>query len=101
MLLYPDNGPLYNVAKVSLDRINAFLKGTELLDAFIDTKADAFPENPSSFNKCLIGFKDASFVWSLDAADGTVTPSRRLYRLRVGGELFFKPDCVNLIVGPT
>ena len=99
--MYPDNGPLYNVAKVSLDRINAFLKGTELLDAFIDTKADAFPENPSSFNKDLIGFKDASFVWSLDAADGTVTPSHRLYRLRVGGKLFFKPYCVNLIVGPT
>ncbi|KAF8182307.1 multidrug resistance-associated ABC transporter [Pholiota molesta] len=64
--------------KVSLDRVNDFLKETELLDTFTDTK------------------DDCSFVWSLGAA-----ASRRSYRLRVDDELFFKPDCINLIIGPT
>jgi hypothetical protein len=81
--------------KVSLDRVNDFLKETELLDTFTDTK-DVQLDNPPSFNKDVIGFKDCSFVWSLGAA-----ASRRSYRLRVDDELFFKPDCINLIIGPT
>ncbi|KJA25244.1 hypothetical protein HYPSUDRAFT_37726 [Hypholoma sublateritium FD-334 SS-4] len=90
-------------AKVSLDRINAFLKESELLDVYIDSgaKTEAPPENSSSFNKDLVGFKNASFVWSLDSAEGHVTPSRRFYRLHIRGELFFKPNRVNLIIGPT
>lgn len=87
--------------KVSLDRVNDFLKETELLDTFTDTNKDVQLNEPPSFNKDVIGFKDCSFVWSLGAADGSLTPSRRSYRLRVNDELFFKPDCINLIIGPT
>ncbi|KAI9431405.1 P-loop containing nucleoside triphosphate hydrolase protein, partial [Lactarius indigo] len=48
-----------------------------------------------------IGFQNANFTWSNDDADGTLTPSRRRFTLRVEGELLFKRGCFNLIIGPT
>jgi hypothetical protein len=84
-----------------LDRLNDFLKDTELLDTFSEAKSEAQLNEPTIFNKDLIGFEDSSFVWSLGAMDGSLTPSRRPYKLRIKDSLFFKPDCVNLIVGPT
>lgn len=81
--------------------MNDFLKDTGLLDAFTDTNKEAPLSDPPSFNKDIIGFKDCSFVWSLGAADGFHTPSRRSYRLRINDELFFKSNCINLIIGPT
>ncbi|KAJ7480955.1 hypothetical protein FB451DRAFT_1031097, partial [Mycena latifolia] len=88
-------------AKVSLDRLNDFLHNTELLDSFTskDTPEGLAPHEPASD---IIGFRDAIFSWSKDdEADGTVTPSSRRFRLKIEGELFFKPGGINLVVGPT
>ncbi|KAJ7141418.1 hypothetical protein C8R44DRAFT_763397 [Mycena epipterygia] len=86
--------------KVSLDRLNEFLHNTELLDSFIskDTPEIVAPDEPASD---LVGFREAMFAWSKDETDGTATPSSRRFLLKIDGELFFRPGCVNLVVGPT
>ncbi|KAH9059058.1 P-loop containing nucleoside triphosphate hydrolase protein [Lactarius vividus] len=96
--------PMFIQARVSLDRVNDFLHDTELLDEFAD--ADKGSErvmltDASHFDQDVIGFQNASFTWSNDNADGTFTPSRRRFTLRVQGELLFKRGCFNLIIGPT
>ena len=53
------------------------------------------PSDPSA-----IGFCDATFSWSSDA-DGSLTPSRRNFRLQMEGEVTFKRGGINLIIGPT
>ena len=53
---------------------------------------------PSDLN--AIGFCDATFSWSSDA-DGSLTPSRRNFRLQMEGEVTFKRGGINLIIGPT
>ena len=55
----------------------------------------------SLFDQDAIGFQNASFTWSNDDADATLTPSRRCFTLRVHGELLFKRGRLNLIIGPT
>ncbi|KAJ6575530.1 hypothetical protein B0H10DRAFT_2168545 [Mycena sp. CBHHK59/15] len=85
--------------KVSLDRVNEFLNKTELLDTFTDNEAAEFFE-PAESASGEIGFRDATFTWSNDT-DGSVTPSRRNFILKIEGELLFKPGCINLVVGPT
>ncbi|KAJ7198849.1 P-loop containing nucleoside triphosphate hydrolase protein, partial [Mycena pura] len=90
-------------AKVSLDRLNEFLNKTELLDSFSfkDSPDIAVPDHPAADT---IGFRDAMFTWSKgDEAetDGTVTPASWRFVLKVEGELYFKPGCINLVVGPT
>ncbi|KAF9015463.1 ATP-binding cassette transporter [Cyathus striatus] len=86
--------------KVSLDRISDFLRNTELLDSF--SKKDTL--DPFMYeslpNNSEIGFRDATFVWSSDA-DGTLTPSKRKFLLKVDGEILFTHGAINLIVGPT
>ncbi|KAF9481121.1 multidrug resistance-associated ABC transporter [Pholiota conissans] len=86
--------------KVSLDRVHDFLQNTELLDTYVETEHTlsgiSFPEDPQT-----IGFNDAEFSWSLESNDGSLTPSSRKFRLRIKGELLFRPNCINLIVGPT
>ena len=79
-----------------------FLRETELLDGYseetcteVDTKF-----TPESF-KSSIGFNNAVFAWSKDAENGTQTPSSRSYRLKVPERVEFKPNALNLIVGPT
>ncbi|KAJ7481603.1 hypothetical protein FB451DRAFT_1030640 [Mycena latifolia] len=86
--------------KVSLDRLDEFLHNTELLDSFIskDTSELIDADQPASE---IIGFRDATFTWSNDETDGTLTPSSRRFLLKIEGEVFFKPGCVNLVVGPT
>ncbi|KAH9041241.1 hypothetical protein EDB85DRAFT_2139914 [Lactarius pseudohatsudake] len=96
--------PMFIQARVSLDRMNNFLQETELLDEFAD--ADKGSErvmltDATHFEQDVIGFQNASFTWSNDDADGTLTPSRRRFTLRVHGELLFKRGCFNLIIGPT
>ncbi len=86
--------------KVSLERVQEFLQHTELLDAFIEAPK-AVPEAPVPDNKQVIGFNNATFSWSLENTDGSLTPTSRNFRLRINGELKFKPNCINLIVGPT
>ncbi|KAJ7045853.1 hypothetical protein C8F04DRAFT_1066426 [Mycena alexandri] len=86
--------------KVSLDRLDAFLHDTELLDSF-STKDTAEILALDEAASDLIGFRDATFSWSAEETDGTLTPSSRKFLLKIDGELLFKPGCVNLVVGPT
>ncbi|KAG1908484.1 uncharacterized protein F5891DRAFT_993333 [Suillus fuscotomentosus] len=93
--------PRFTQAKVSLDRVNSFLSDTELLDAHAqqdDDRVQLFvqPEGESD----LIGFRDAVFAWSTDSR-GSLTPSKRKFRLRIDGEMYFQHGCINLVVGPT
>lgn len=89
-------------AKVSLDRVAEFLNDTELLDEFQETKGGAQlaegistgPEDPET-----VGFRDAAFEWSNDV-EGSLTPSRRKFRLVIEDEVKFKKG-INLIIGPT
>ncbi|KAI0258777.1 hypothetical protein BC834DRAFT_847164, partial [Gloeopeniophorella convolvens] len=90
--------------KVSLERVSAFLRETELLDEHDVQLNDIAATNwlteaPSSGD--VIGFKNASFTWSKDEADGAVTPSRKRFVLRIPDELLFKRQSFNIIVGPT
>ncbi|KAF8213492.1 hypothetical protein K438DRAFT_1956873 [Mycena galopus ATCC 62051] len=89
--------------KVSLDRVNEFLHKTELLDVFAEKDPDTqelfVPADAESNEK--IGFRDATFAWTSEKADGSLTPSRRKFTLKVEGEMLFKPGCINLVVGPT
>ena len=113
--------PTFIQAWVSLDRVNDFLHNvsgfvfvllfdisipwqTELLDEFANSgngSERVMPTNASYFDEDVIGFQNASFNWSNDDAEGTLTPSRRRFALRVHGELLFKRGCFNLIIGPT
>ena len=93
-------------AKVSLDRISDFLRKTELLDHYAaklkDEPAVSSLTDAARFDQSVIGFQDASFTWSDDdTTDGTLTPSRRKFCLRVTDELVFKRGAINLIIGPT
>ncbi|KAJ4476620.1 hypothetical protein J3R30DRAFT_3759412 [Lentinula aciculospora] len=90
-------------AKVSLDRVSDFLKNTELLDLFSGNS----PENNDYFVPAdtvsdlqEIGFRNAIFAWSSNVG-GSLTPSKRRFMLRIDGELLFKRNCVNLIIGET
>ncbi|KAL0579441.1 hypothetical protein V5O48_002547 [Marasmius crinis-equi] len=85
--------------KVSLDRTSDFLKKTELLDSY-DKKAleqEFFiPDNRSDD----IGFRNAIFTWFRNA-DGSLTPSKRRFVLKIDGELVFKKGRINLVLGET
>ncbi|KAG6885716.1 hypothetical protein C0993_010889 [Termitomyces sp. T159_Od127] len=85
--------------KVSLNRVDDFLQNTELLDAF--SKKDSvdlcLQESCSSDE---VGFRDATFVWS-NEAEGSLTPSKRNFVLRIEEELTFQRGQINLVIGPT
>jgi ABC-type uncharacterized transport system fused permease/ATPase subunit len=73
------------------------------LDSFIENAndetvgviADGAEVDPNE-----IGFRNAVFSWS-NTSNGSLTPSRRQFFLRIEEELFFKCGCINLVVGPT
>ncbi|KDR83065.1 hypothetical protein GALMADRAFT_238871 [Galerina marginata CBS 339.88] len=93
-------------AKVSLDRLSRFLQDTEVLDRFIDKPDDSvdlfLPVSQDEEEESMeIGFRNATFSWSVEEGDGTLTPSSRNFRLHVEGELLFRRNCINMIVGPT
>jgi hypothetical protein len=53
-------------------------------------------------DETMIGLAGATFSWSSDTdIGGTVTPSKRAFRLNIQNELTFKRECINMIVGPT
>ncbi|KAJ6574692.1 hypothetical protein B0H19DRAFT_1371649 [Mycena capillaripes] len=88
---------------VSLNRANEFFRKTELLDSFAESDpntSDLFVPADATANE-QIGFRDATFAWSSEKTDGTLTPSRRKFTLKIEGEMLFKPGCINLVVGPT
>lgn len=86
---------------MSLDRVGKFLRETELLDEYADEIENSTHLVQASVPEGVIGFKDAVFTWSKEDEDGTQTPSSRLFKLKIEGELTFKPNAINLIVGPT
>ncbi|KAG1889339.1 hypothetical protein F4604DRAFT_1711826 [Suillus subluteus] len=93
--------PKFTQAKVSLDRVNSFLTDTELLDAHEqqdDDRVQLFVQSEEESD--LIGFRDAVFAWS-NESHGSLTPSKRKFRLRIDGEIYFQHGCINLVVGPT
>ncbi|KIO07506.1 hypothetical protein M404DRAFT_24002 [Pisolithus tinctorius Marx 270] len=90
-------------AKVSLGRINDFLNNTELLDEYASHGEDQpqiFPAEIRDENSEVIGFRDAIFTWS-NESNGTLTQSKRKFKLRTGREVHFKRGCMNIVVGPT
>ncbi|KZV73085.1 ATP-binding cassette transporter [Peniophora sp. CONT] len=86
-------------AKVSLDRVTDFLHNTELLDAYAEHDKETLSAAVNDTD--AIGFSDASFRWTSEMDDGTLTPSRRAFTLRIPGSLYFVRGGFNLIVGPT
>lgn len=72
---------------------------TELLDSFAEPR-DVITDS-SAAHKGAIGIGKANFTWSNEPTDGSVTPSRQAFRLRVDDELQFQRGGFNLIVGPT
>lgn len=74
---------------------------TELLDNLSEKKDSVdSPVDENHFDDERIGFREATFTWTRDL-DGFQTPSERQFALRIKGELLFKRDHMNLIVGPT
>ncbi|KAF9000094.1 hypothetical protein BDQ17DRAFT_1360101 [Cyathus striatus] len=71
--------------KVSMDRVNEFLKETEILE-----------KKSQEQGSDLIGFYNASFSWSRSGY-----PSSDQFHLKVPGELVLKPGTFNVILGPT
>ncbi|KAJ7668054.1 multidrug resistance-associated ABC transporter [Mycena rosella] len=82
--------------KVSLDRVNQFLKKSELLDAY-DEKASPvlLPTDLSADEQ--IGFRNATFAWS----NRTDESDMRDFQLKIDGEVKFERGGINLVVGPT
>jgi hypothetical protein len=78
-----------------------FLQKSELLDSFAQKPSHTIDVPTTIESEEEIGFKNATFSWSIESPDHTPTPSQRGFRLRVSGELLFKRDCINLIIGPT
>lgn len=89
-----------------MDRLNDFLQKSELLDPFLLEKncfAQVAVPASDDYGSDEIGFRNASFSWSLDEAkdSGLATPSNRIFRLRIEGDLLFRRNAINLIIGPT
>lgn len=80
---------------------------TELLDRFTQRQeADPIYDLRPRMESNAIGFRNATFSWgsersSLFGSEGAVTPSRRTFRLRIEGDLFFKRGKLSLIIGTT
>ena len=72
------------------------------MDAFTETSAEeAAIVEASEAHRDEIGFGRANFSWTSEKEDGSVTPSRQTFRLRVDGEVRFHRGAFKLIVGPT
>ncbi|KAJ7435253.1 multidrug resistance-associated ABC transporter [Mycena latifolia] len=77
--------------KVSLDRVNDFLKNSELLDEFEGGVA------PVPFSDERIGFRNATFSWYKE----TEGSNQQVFKLKIDGEVIFQRGQINLVVGPT
>ncbi|PPR07922.1 hypothetical protein CVT24_000902 [Panaeolus cyanescens] len=89
-------------AKVSLNRVNDFLRNSELLDVYLH-RSDNVPNVSPHFVpfECIdaIGFNNASFTWVSN--QGADSPSRQAFKLKVDGRLLFKKGAISLITGQT
>lgn len=74
---------------------------TELLDAFADEKDDPTEiiAEGARLDRDVIGFRHAAFTWS--SKDVMTTQSAKQFTLRIEDELLFKPECINVVFGPT
>ncbi|EJT98591.1 P-loop containing nucleoside triphosphate hydrolase protein [Dacryopinax primogenitus] len=84
---------------VSLDRINEFLHKTELLDRYTSDSAAAVAIARGPPEPEVVGFHNATFTWH-NIKPHVSTPGRRNFRLHLD-DLVFKPNTINLIIGPT
>ncbi|KAE9403967.1 P-loop containing nucleoside triphosphate hydrolase protein [Gymnopus androsaceus JB14] len=82
------NIPTMVQGKVALDRLDDFLRKTELLDRFSQQQFSLAPSDSS-----VVGFRDAEFQW--------LGSSERGFELKLKGEVLFRQNCINLILGPT
>ncbi|KAF7364891.1 Multidrug resistance-associated ABC transporter protein [Mycena venus] len=89
----------FMTGKVSLDRLDDFLKNTELLDSFDEKQAPVLLTAASSTDE-RIGFRNAIFSWSKES-DSSLTRSQRHFQLKIDGEVLFERGRINLVVGPT
>ncbi|KAJ7630116.1 P-loop containing nucleoside triphosphate hydrolase protein [Mycena polygramma] len=85
---------LYLTSKVSFDRIDDFLRNTEVLDVH---SAEQRVVSVPSENQDDIGFHDATFSWSQVPAEDSSARSSSLHI----DDLIFKKGCINLILGQT
>ncbi|KAJ7088653.1 multidrug resistance-associated ABC transporter, partial [Mycena epipterygia] len=86
--------------KVSLDRVDEFLRNTELLDKYSEEKSEAVLSQNCP-DPDMIGFHRAVFTWANSSdPDGVSTPGGRNFVLRID-DLVFQRGCLNLILGPT
>ncbi|KAF7364934.1 Multidrug resistance-associated ABC transporter protein [Mycena venus] len=83
-----------------LDRVNDFLRKTELLDTFDEKETSVFLSAAAPSADERIGFHNATFSWSRES-DGSLTRSQRQFQLKIDGEVLFERGRINLIVGPT
>ncbi|KAG8879706.1 hypothetical protein FRB97_001503 [Tulasnella sp. 331] len=89
-------------AKVSMDRVNAFLNESELLDRFAEPgRGLSVRALPPTGEFDVIGFRNATFTWRTDTVDGVTTPSWRNFQLQIDDDLFFEKGKLTLITGPT
>ncbi|KAI0782766.1 hypothetical protein C8Q75DRAFT_885975 [Abortiporus biennis] len=105
-------------AKVSLDRIEQFLKNSELLDEYANGSSESPATAPAVLDLSVgddsnlspseelpIGIRASAFTWTIEDADegstATVGTHSRKFKLKIEDEVFFKKGCINLIVGPT
>ncbi|KAJ6448334.1 P-loop containing nucleoside triphosphate hydrolase protein [Mycena sanguinolenta] len=85
--------------KVSLDRVNDFLKTAELLDAFEEKGTVVLSASDSTSDE-RIGFRNATFSWSKESYR-SLTCSQRQFQLKIDDEVVFQRGRINLVVGPT
>ncbi|KAF8201224.1 P-loop containing nucleoside triphosphate hydrolase protein [Mycena galopus ATCC 62051] len=85
--------------KVSLDRVDSFLKETELLDRYSENSKDAM--SSSCPDPDAIGFHNAKFTWSeICDIEAATAPGGRNFVLHID-DLVFQRGCLNVILGPT
>lgn len=70
---------------------------TELLDSFSQKE---LTKSCQAADTEVIGFCKSTFAWSTND-NGSSTPSRRQFLLRIDEELVFKRGCFNIILGST
>ena len=89
--------------KVSLERINRFLRESELLDEYTPKTFDGNDHSSETghalahrFLETEIGFRPARFTWTNDS-----TLDDRHFVLKIEQQLTFAENRLNVIYGPT
>lgn len=78
---------------VSLQRVNAFLQETDLIDRYEEGAATAVSDDPT-----FIGFRNATFAWLKDVPIGS---EERNFKLYFDGNLLFPIGKISLVAGQT